>query len=223
MAERPIWHRQPGEGTKAYAAFCIYRDMGIDRSIRKAAQQHLTATKGQPNRNRQQRRYCTHPDPTKYLKHVAQRWREWSMRWKWVSRCQAYDDHLNDLAESRRLESQLRIRQAEIEENERQARARLGTLRLGRAVVTRIVQRMAEEIDRKALDRVPLTEILPHLARLSSLLETCLKHERLELGEVTERTEEVVSERELRVRQVANVIAEELLAEREADAGRGAG
>ena len=28
-----IWERQPQEGSKAYAAFCVYRDMGADRSL----------------------------------------------------------------------------------------------------------------------------------------------------------------------------------------------
>lgn len=31
------WERQEGESTKAFEAFCIYRDMGIQRSIRQVA------------------------------------------------------------------------------------------------------------------------------------------------------------------------------------------
>jgi hypothetical protein len=34
----PIWREQEGETTKAYAAFCAYRDYGIDRSIQKSSQ-----------------------------------------------------------------------------------------------------------------------------------------------------------------------------------------
>lgn len=40
MAKQPDpWERQEGESTKAYEAFCIYRDMGIQRSIRKVAEE----------------------------------------------------------------------------------------------------------------------------------------------------------------------------------------
>lgn len=33
MAE--IWERLPNESSKAYQAFCIYRDLGVERSLEK--------------------------------------------------------------------------------------------------------------------------------------------------------------------------------------------
>ena len=40
MAKQPDpWERQEDESTKAYEAFCIYRDMGIQRSLSKVAEQ----------------------------------------------------------------------------------------------------------------------------------------------------------------------------------------
>ena len=33
------WERQEGESTKAFEAFCIYREMGLNRSIRKVAEE----------------------------------------------------------------------------------------------------------------------------------------------------------------------------------------
>lgn len=41
MAELDPWDRQPGETSKAYEAFSIYRDMGADRTVRATAE-HLT-------------------------------------------------------------------------------------------------------------------------------------------------------------------------------------
>lgn len=32
-----LWERQDNEGGKAYEAFCVYRDMGLDRTTRKVA------------------------------------------------------------------------------------------------------------------------------------------------------------------------------------------
>lgn len=43
MAE--IWERQKNESSKAYAAFCIYRDLGTERSLDKAlAAQRMCST-----------------------------------------------------------------------------------------------------------------------------------------------------------------------------------
>src|SRR5215470_8443919 len=67
--ERQPWDRQVAESSKAYHHFCLYRDMGLDRSVRKMANiPGCTSVRRQLNR--------------------------WSSRWRWVERCQQYDDHL---------------------------------------------------------------------------------------------------------------------------------
>lgn len=38
MAELDPWDRQPGETSKAYEAFSIYRDMGAERTVRSVAE-----------------------------------------------------------------------------------------------------------------------------------------------------------------------------------------
>jgi len=67
--EKRAWDRLPGESSKAYHHFCIYRDMGASRSLRQMA--------GIPG--------CTS---------VRRRLNRWSSRWRWVERCQQYDDYL---------------------------------------------------------------------------------------------------------------------------------
>ena len=67
--EKQPWDRLTGESSKAYAHFCLYRDMSQGRSLRK-----LTADARTTSMLRQ-------------LQH-------WSSRWRWVERSQEYDDHL---------------------------------------------------------------------------------------------------------------------------------
>jgi len=67
--ERQPWDRQIGESSKAYSHYCIYRDMGVSRSLR-----HMAGLPG-----------CTS---------VRRQLNRWSSRWGWVERCQKYDDHL---------------------------------------------------------------------------------------------------------------------------------
>ena len=44
-----LWDRQDGETPKAFAAFCLYRDLpAIDRSVLAAREGHQKDTKGTP-------------------------------------------------------------------------------------------------------------------------------------------------------------------------------
>lgn len=62
------WHRQPGESTKAYAAFCAYRDLGITRSVMRVVEE------------------CD----GKYGKRSILT--RWSLNHNWVRRCREFDD-----------------------------------------------------------------------------------------------------------------------------------
>jgi hypothetical protein len=64
--DRPLWERQPGESTKAWAAFCTYRDLGKSRGIRGAA-----AAIGKAPRQLD----------------------TWSSKFGWVKRAAAFDSH----------------------------------------------------------------------------------------------------------------------------------
>lgn len=65
------WERQPGETSRAFEAFCVYRDMGADRSIRKTEQKL--------NKN-----HTTIAD--------------WSRNNDWVKRCAAWDAEQDRIA-----------------------------------------------------------------------------------------------------------------------------
>lgn len=69
-AENP-WEQQPGESAKAFEAFAIYRDMGVERSVRKVAQQL-----------------------NKSLTLIGR----WSSNYNWPERARAYDRDLDKRA-----------------------------------------------------------------------------------------------------------------------------
>ncbi len=69
MTKHP-WDREPNESAKAYAAFVVYRDMGLERSIQKVAQKCAKS--------------CS------LLK-------RWSSDYAWVDRAWDYDRHLQEL------------------------------------------------------------------------------------------------------------------------------
>lgn len=61
--------RQPNETDKSWAAFCMYRDMGRDRSLEKVLQKYPENT------------------PKSYLTVI----KRWCRKYKWVERCRFFD------------------------------------------------------------------------------------------------------------------------------------
>lgn len=81
------WERQPDESAKAFEAFAIYRDMGIDRSIRKVAQR---------------------------LGKSATLIGKWSSRHNWPERVKAYDRDLDRQAHAQAVRDVRRMTQRHI-------------------------------------------------------------------------------------------------------------
>lgn len=78
-----LWERQEGETTKAYAAFCVYRDLGSDRSLSKAAE---SLGKSKPMME------------------------QWSSKYDWVKRAEAWDDEQDRIARKKNTEEIVRMR-----------------------------------------------------------------------------------------------------------------
>src|SRR5712671_511852 len=70
-----LWERQPLESRQAFAAFCLYRDLGPTRSL-DASYRHY---KGKEQ--------ATAPGT----------WRQWCSHFAWPRRATAYDDHLDGI------------------------------------------------------------------------------------------------------------------------------
>ena len=90
MAEK-LWERQEGESAKAFEAFGVYRDLGPDRSIAKTGQKlgkNLTTLS------------------------------EWSSKFEWVKRANAWDDEQDRVARNEQIKEirKMRERHAKIAE-----------------------------------------------------------------------------------------------------------
>lgn len=67
----PVWERQPGETSKSYHAFTLYRDLGRGvRTLEKAVKSHK-----------------------KHTKHTLRTFAGWSSSQNWVKRCEAWDKY----------------------------------------------------------------------------------------------------------------------------------
>jgi hypothetical protein len=69
-----LWERQPNETLRAFGAFCIYRDLGADRSLSKVREK-LGRRSG-----------------------YDRQLQEWSSQYNWVYRVGKYDEHLDELS-----------------------------------------------------------------------------------------------------------------------------
>jgi hypothetical protein len=67
------WERWPGETPHSFAAFCIYRDMGPDRTLERAAGQFYKSNQSGPTRSQ------------------VEQLQRWSVKNRWGLRCQIYD------------------------------------------------------------------------------------------------------------------------------------
>jgi len=84
MADLPFesWERLTGESSAAFAAFCAYRDFGLQRNIRKAVD-------------------TTEQDEAKRPKRYRV-WRNWSTQFRWRQRAEEYDRYTEKLKQAER-------------------------------------------------------------------------------------------------------------------------
>src|SRR6516225_5535833 len=79
------WDPWPGESAKAYAAFCLYRDLGPRRSLDAASRSyHGSERQGSPGKR-----------PPRASGTI----RRWAQRWSWLDRARAWDQERERLKE----------------------------------------------------------------------------------------------------------------------------
>ena len=84
-----IYERRTDESTKAYEAFCVYRDLGAKRSTYKVAEE---------------------------LSKSEQLIRRWCAKYEWEKRCSAWDAEQDKIARQRQMQEilEMRVRHAKI-------------------------------------------------------------------------------------------------------------
>jgi hypothetical protein len=74
------WEQLPGETGRAYSAFCAYRDLGLERNIRKAVEAV------EQGKVQQDKRYRV--------------WRNWCSQYRWRERAVDYDRYTEKLKQA---------------------------------------------------------------------------------------------------------------------------
>lgn len=130
-APREIWERQEGEGGRAYAAFCAYRDLGPTRTMNRAYTVHI--------RERVEAGEISAQRGARLRPEASGRWQAWSTAWSWGKRAQAYDAHLERKRRHAREEEHLDQLRAHLDRQRQVAIALSGT-------ALRMLQLVQEEL-----------------------------------------------------------------------------
>jgi hypothetical protein len=80
--DRNPWDKQPGESSKAFAAFAVYRDLGLERSLTRVARQ---------------------------LNKSIQLISRWSLNHDWRSRVEAFEVHADELTQMQTLRQRVEM------------------------------------------------------------------------------------------------------------------
>ena len=169
--EKRAWDRLAGESSKAYHHFCIYRDMGASRSLRQMA--------GIPG--------CTS---------VRRQLNRWSSRWRWVERCQQYDDY---------LEYQLRVLQEKERREMSKRHAKIAML--GQNILVKGMEELLAKVQNGQHNLAP--------AELARLMDVSVKVGESGPEDFVELSRAVLVRRAARLRRVVEkVVGEELFEHR---------
>lgn len=170
---REPWERQAGEPARAYHGFCHYRDAGSQRSLDRAWREHHAT--------------CLN-SPQPVTRRRPPSWGNWSARWSWVARADAFDAHLAK-------QKQLALEHEQAEAAKRHARALQAAISSVMLPVRTALEtaatpeglaklRTAAQADAAGL-RGALADARMAVAHLPALIAS----ERLTLGLSTERSE----------------------------------
>jgi hypothetical protein len=109
------WERQPGEHTRAYYNFCLYRDYGIDRSVSKVFPQKIDRT-GKIQKAQYLNGSIGEVESGTVCRKMAVKW---SARFEWVKRVTDYDEHLEKDRRKKNIKKTLQFLDRQVKAGER--------------------------------------------------------------------------------------------------------
>jgi hypothetical protein len=155
------WERQVGEGVKAFESFCMYRDMGRSRTLKQVAKETG--------------------------KSLSTMW-VYSQQWKWVDRCNAWDDE----CDTRKQNAFLR----EIEEmGKRHARQSIGFQSVLIKPVEAFLQRLKNDAKGtvKNFDNISTEKLFDKVIKAAQAFTDIANIERKSRGEPSEITKQDIT------------------------------
>jgi len=181
MAEH-MWEPMEGESPLAFAAFEMYRRLGPARTVEEAWRRYWA----RPGTRRRRRNKTSPPRVMPYFS-------RWAVRWRWRERALAWDEEQAAMARDQQLDRELQEKARQHEEEIQQRQLWKEEARAARTFARRMLMRTLQGIDGRELDDMTVREILPHVQRISTLLEVGQRLERMALGEATDVTRQEVS------------------------------
>jgi hypothetical protein len=96
------WERLPGESGLAYAAFCVFRDLGPERNIRKAAVRYADSVEfdGIGGGGTEQRQGSKPSNSRQAVEKRYRVWRNWCSQFRWRERAADYDRYTEKLKQA---------------------------------------------------------------------------------------------------------------------------
>ena len=178
---KQLWEPMDGETAKAFEAFDHYRRLPPgERSLQRAWE------------NYRQRPGNALQRSTRSAGRPYGHFTRWMSKWRWRERALAWDAEQAEIDRDQRLDRELQERAKAHEEEIRQRRLMKEEAQAARAVSRRILLRILQAVEGGQLDQLALSDLLPHLAKASTLLEVGQKLDRLLAGEPTEVTRQQI-------------------------------
>jgi hypothetical protein len=169
------WELMNGESALAFSGFEIFRKLGPDRTVEEAWRQYWS-------RPGTRRKRGDNTSPPRVMPYFS----KWAVQWEWRKRALAWDAEQAAIERDQRLDRELREKAKEHQEELRQRQLRKEEAWAARAVARRALLRILKEVENGQFERMSVPELLPHLQKISALLETGQRLDRLYQGEPTE-------------------------------------
>ena len=183
---KQLWEAMEGESPLAFAAFEIFRRLGPGRTVEEAWRQYWS-------RPGTRRRRVGKTSPPRVMPYFSR----WAVKWHWRERALAWDNERAEIERDQQLDRELQETAREHEEEIRQRQLMKEEARAARAVARRLLRRLMQAAEAGQLDGLSVTQLLPHLQKISALLETGQKLDRLSQGEPSDVIRQETDTREV--------------------------